>query len=454
MNKIRKFLASDLGRTIRSSILSIFLGLFVGLIIMIFICLLNSENSIGDAFKGIKIIMSGPFSSKIKKYLINNTGDMIFYAVPLIMTGLSVAIAYKTGLFNIGAAGQFIMGTIGSLIVALSIKTTTRFEGILVWVLACGVGMLLGALWGTIPGILKAFFNINEVIVCIMTNWIAANIASWIFTYMPNLHSQENTKGAYLIKNLSNYTPKFGLDKLFPGSYIDGGIIFAIIIAIIIFIILDKSKLGFSLKACGHNRDAARYAGLNEKRNIILSMGIAGALSGLGACFYYLNPGIEFNYVSQYSQLPAYGFNGIASAFLANCSPIGIVFTSLFIRYINMGGEYLTKVGFNRYVADIIISVIIYSAAFTMIIKSFLKLYWKKIYERNDKIKRKIQEFKEKRKQKGGLPPEEVPNQENLIVDIETDNVNSITPSNEEETLQVDSDTKDNLEEKGSEIDG
>ena len=205
-----------------------------------------------------------------------------------------------------------------------------------------------------------------------MTNWIAANLSTWFFTYRVALHSQENTKGAYLLKNTINYTPKLGFDKLFPGSYLDGGIIFAIIIAILIFIILNKTSFGYELKACGANREASRYAGLNAKRNIILSMAIAGALAGLGASFYYLNPGIEYNYVSQYSNLPAYGFNGIASAFLANCNPIGVIFTSLFIRYINMGGEYLTKVGFNRYVADIIISVIIYNAAFTMIIKEII----------------------------------------------------------------------------------
>ena len=120
------------------------------------------------------------------------------------------------------------------------------------------------------------------------------------------------------------------------------------------------------------NKDASKYAGLNEKRNIVLSMGIAGALAGLAACMYYLNAGIEYKYASQYSSLPAYGFNGIASAFLANCNPIGTVFASIFIRYINMGGEYLTKVGFNRYVADIVIAVIIYLAGFSRIIRELL----------------------------------------------------------------------------------
>ena len=378
MNKIHKFLTSDVGRVIVASILSIVLGLLFGLLVMIVICAFNEEHSFGDAFSGMRIIMSGPFSSKIKLYLINNTGDMIFYSVPLIMTGLSVAVAYKTGLFNIGAPGQYIMGTVGSLMVALSIETSTKFGGLMVWLLAILVGVIFGAIWGIIPGMLKAHFNINEVIVCIMTNWIAANVSSWVFKYLPSLHSQENTKGSYLIKNLHNYTPKLGLDKLFPGSYIDSGIIFAIIIAVIIFVLLNKTRFGLSLKACGSNPDAAKYAGLNAKRNIVASMGIAGSLAALGACFYYLNPGIEYNYLAQYSQLPAYGFNGIASAFLANCNPIGIIFSSIFIRYINMGGEYLTKVGFNRYVADIIISIIIYSAAFTMIINTFLKRHGNK----------------------------------------------------------------------------
>ena len=376
--KTKKIITSNSGKTIISSIISILIGLFIGLIVMIVIAMINKDNSISDAFNGIKIIMSGPFSSKIKRYLVSNTGDMIFYAVPLIMTGLSVAITYKTGLFNIGAAGQFVMGTVGSLFVALSIQSQTRTQGILVWILAILAGALLGALWGAIPGMLKAFFNINEVISCIMTNWIAANLSTWFFTYQVSLHSQENTKGAYLIKNSINYTPKLGFDKLFPGSYLDGGIVFAIIIAIVVFIILNKTSFGYELKACGANREASRYAGLNAKRNIVLSMAIAGALAGIGASFYYLNPGIEYSYVSQYSNLPAYGFNGIASAFLANCNPVGVIFTSLFIRYINMGGEYLTKVGFNRYVADIIISVIIYNAAFTMIIKEIITRLSKK----------------------------------------------------------------------------
>ena len=372
MNFLKKFFKNDAVQSVVSSVISILIGVFVGFVAMLIITFINEGNTAMDAVKGVKIILSGPFTSKIQKYMLSNTGNMIFYSVPLIFTGLSVAIAYKTGLFNIGAPGQYVMGTIGSLYIALTIKTTTAAGALGVWALALLVGTLCGALWGMIPGVLKAFFNINEVIICIMTNWIAANLSSWFFKYQTAIQSTENTKGGYLAKVLTNYTPKLGLDKLFPGSLLDAGIIIAIIVAIIVYVVLNKTTFGFELKACGANKDAARYAGLNEKRNIILSIVIAGALAGMGASLYYLNPGIEYRFISQYSGLPAYGFNGIASAFLANCNPIGVIFSSLFIRFLNMGGDYLVKVGFNRYVADIVVAVIIYMAGFTRIIREWL----------------------------------------------------------------------------------
>ena len=372
MDFLKKIFKNDAVQSIVSSIISILIGVLVGFIAMLIITFINEGNSVKDAIQGVKIILSGPFSSTVTKYMLTNTGNMIFYSVPLIFTGLSVAIAYKTGLFNIGAPGQYIMGTIGALYVSLSIQTTSVAGALGVWALALLVGTICGALWGVIPGLLKAFFNINEVIICIMTNWIAANISSWFFKYQTAIQSTENTKAGYLAKPLQNFTPKIGFDKLFPGSLLDAGIVIAIIVAIIVYIVLNKTTFGFELKACGANKDAARYAGLNEKRNIILSITIAGALAGMGASLYYLNPGIEYRFVSQYSALPAYGFNGIASAFLANCNPVGVVFSSLFIRFLNMGGDYLVKVGFNRYVADIVVAVIIYMAGFTRIIREWL----------------------------------------------------------------------------------
>ena len=370
--KFLAFYEKDSTKTLMSSLISILIGLLVGFIVMVLISVLDKNNSISSAFQGLRYMFLGPFGSKTTANVLSNTGNMIFYSVPLIFTGLSVAIAYKTGLFNIGAPGQFIMGTIGSLFVALSIQTTTAGGAVLVWLLALLTGTICGALWGLVPGLLKAFFDINEVILFIMTNWIAANLASWIFKYAYAIQSKENTKGGFLMKPILNHTPKLGLDKLFPNSMIDIGIFIAIIVAIIVSIILNKTTFGYELKACGANKNSAKYAGMNEKRNIILSIMIAGALSGMGAALYYLNPAIEYKFNSQYSSLPAYGFNGIASAFLANCNPIGTIFSSIFIRYLNMGGDKLNNVGFNRYVADIIIAVIIYMAGFSRIIKENL----------------------------------------------------------------------------------
>lgn len=369
--KKHNLLENDGLKSLLSSIISILIGILVGFIAMIFISAVSKGGSFSNAVGGLRIMALGPFSSNVTKYMLTNTGNMIFYSVPLIFTGLSVAIAYKTGLFNIGAPGQYIMGTIGCLLVGLNLQQSGA-TGFFPWLLALLAGTTLGALWGVIPGILKAFFNINEVIICIMTNWIAANISSWVFKNTPNIYATEGNKGGYLLKPTTVFTPKLGFDKLLPGAMIDSGIIIAIVFAIIVYIILNKTTFGYELKACGSNKDAAKYAGLNEKRNIIISIAIAGGLAGMGASLYFLNPGIEYKFISAYSSLPAYGFNGIASAFLANCNPVGVIFSSVFIRYLSVGGDYLVKVGFNRYVADIIVAVIIYMAGFTRIIKELL----------------------------------------------------------------------------------
>lgn len=356
--------------------LCILAGILVGFIVMVILSLTSNNLTLGDAFYGLKILLGGPFSSGSAKYIITNLGDMIFYATPLIMTGVSVAIAYKTGLFNIGAAGQFLMGTMGSLIVALNINTNgNAVLGVLVWLLALIVGMLCGMIWGAIPGFFKAVFNVNEVIVCIMTNWIAANIVSWVFGTMPNIINSAGGKSGYLITTAvtGNGTPKAGLNSIFAGSYIDIGIFIVVLIAVFIYIMLTKTTFGYELRACGANKHGARYAGMNEKRNIILSMVIAGGLAAIGGAIYYLNPGIEFKFASAYSKLPDYGFNGIPAALLGSSNPIAVVFVSIFIRYLSIGGDNLPSAGFNKYIADVIIALIIYFAGFSRLFKELME---------------------------------------------------------------------------------
>lgn len=373
-------------KQILASIICIICGFIVGIIVMLFITIVNKDLSMSNLSDGVKYLFLGPFSSQNSITVKRNLGNMIFYITPLIMTGLSVAIAFKTGLFNIGAAGQFLMGTMGSLMIALHINCAdNRGLGILVWLLALVVGIICGALWGAIPGIFKAFFDINEVVVCIMTNWIAANIVTWVFSNQSSIINIPEGKSAYLVKTsgFGTYTPTFGLDKILPNSYIDGGIIIVIIIAIIFFIIMSKTKFGFELKACGANKHASKYAGMNEKKNIVLSMAIAGGLAAIGGSLYYLNAGIELQYGSIYANLPDYGFNGIPAALLANCDPIGVIFSASFLRYISASGSRLQLAGYNAYIASVISSVIIYFAGFSRL---FLMLLSKKRKKEESKV--------------------------------------------------------------------
>ena len=235
-------------------------------------------------------------------------------------------------------------------------------------------GSLAGAVWGCIPGLVKAFLNINEVLACIMTNWIAANLVTWIFDISNLKNVVENTKSGYIYKTTFNNvaTSKMGLDVLFPDSQVNGGIVVAIILAIIIFIILTRTTFGYQLKACGSNRFAARYAGIKDKRNIVLSMAIAGGLAGGGAALYYLSGNTEF-FWSTYQTLPAEGFNGIPVALLAVNNPIAVIFTAIFMSVLDIAGLQMTNLtAYNEYITDVIIAAIVYLSAFSLVIRMLL----------------------------------------------------------------------------------
>ena len=371
--KLRAIWTSGGMRAVLSSLLCIVAGIFVGWVILLILALTSDKIPTFDAFKGLGIILAGPFASGGLRNIKFVLGDMFFESAPLLLTGLSVAIAFKTGLFNIGAPGQYLMGALGSVIVALSIPTTPA-TAFWVWLLALIVGMLCGMLWGMIPGFFKAFLNVNEVIVCIMTNWIAANVVSWVFANNKQFINTAGGKTAYTLPTTANgvSTPKLGLDKLFPGSNIDIGIFIAVLIAVGIYILMNKTTLGYELKACGHNKNAAKYAGMNEKRNIMLSMAIAGGLAAIGASLYYLNGGAELAW-NTYGKLPDNGFNGIPVALLASNNPLGVIFGSIFLRFIDKGGYNLAGfTAYNEYVSDLIIAVIIYFAGFSKLIKDML----------------------------------------------------------------------------------
>ena len=381
-------------RRVLSSLISIFVGLFVGAIVVVIVGLTKETITPQGMWDGVKLIFAGILCTGRNAagqlswgFHGQALGNMLFRATPLVMTGLSVAVANKTGLFNIGAPGQYLMGTMASLMIALGIPSNAM-PGFCIWLLAFLGGMLAGALWGAIPGMLKAFLNINEVLACIMTNWLAANIVTWGFDVSNFKNIVENTKSGYIYKTTFGltevdgawtYVPgngistaKLGLDKIFPGSQVNAGILVAVLFAIAMYILMNKTTLGYQLKACGSNRHAARYAGINDKRNIVLSMALAGSLSAAGAALYWLSGNTEF-FWSTYQSLPAAGFNGIPVALLAVNNPIGVIFSGMFMAMLDIVGQNLTGyTAYNEYITDVIISVIVYLSAFSLVIQTML----------------------------------------------------------------------------------
>lgn len=366
-----------------ASLMCILIGLIVGFIVLFVLGGITLVQE-GTAFsfrellnttweQGFKPILQGGFYAKA------NTMGMgvrmeILQAAPLVMTGLSVAFAFKTGLFNIGAAGQYTVGAFCALYSAIILKMPW-------WacLIASAVG---GAIWGAIPGIFKAFLNVNEVITAIMFNWIGLYAVNTMI-YQKGAGPMFNLKTTktFTIKEASpdSLLPSFNVTvngddyfgKMFQPSI---GIFIAIAVAVIIWVIINKTTFGYELKACGHNKDAAKYAGINEKKNIVLSMTIAGALAGLGAGLFYLSGSKEWEPLVS-TALPAAGFNGISVALLASSNPIGCIFSALFISHITTGGGFMFAKLFPSEVADIISGVVIYLCAFSLLFKgSILKL--------------------------------------------------------------------------------
>lgn len=377
-------------RTILSSIISILCGLLLGALIVFVVSLFSSDISLKGGLEGVSLVLFGVFNTGRNAagnltfgFNPSNWGNLLFRATPLMMTGLSVAVAFKTGLFNIGAPGQYLMGTAATLFTALSISSDV-VPAWIIWILALLAGMVAGALWGAIPGLLKATRNINEVLASIMTNWIAASLVTWLFEVSNLKNASSSGKVGYIKPTLANgvATPKLGLDKIFPSSQINAGILVAILIAIGVYILMTKTTFGYELRACGSNRHAARYAGINDKRNIVLSMAIAGSLAGGGAALYWLSGNTEF-YWTTYQTLPAVGFNGIPVALLAANHPLGVIFTSMFMSLLNIAGMKLKELtAYNEFITDIIVAAIVYLSAFSLIINVWLGNRSKKAAEK------------------------------------------------------------------------
>lgn len=346
---------------------AVLLGLIAGAILMA---------AIGsNPFKGFFYLFKGGFQS------IERIGNIFAIATTLILTGLSVAFAFRTGLFNIGASGQMLIGGLCATIVGLTLDNLPRVLLLAIMFIAALIG---GALWGVIPGLLKARFNVHEVVATIMMNWIAYWVAYYVIRN--NFTGRMETESASLTQTAQLRIP--WLTDLLDGSYLNFGIVIAIVCVILIKFILDKTTLGYELKACGYNRHAALYAGIKVNRSIILSMMIAGGLAGLAGLTYYTGYSINI----QIGILPNQGFDGIAVALLGATSPWGVFFSASFFGLLHAGKGFMSaNTSIPPQISDTIIAIIIYFTATSL----FIERLWRKYKDKREEKKKLEKEVSE-----------------------------------------------------------
>ena len=334
-----------------ASLLCIVLGMLIGYIVLLFI----NPTGAGEAIITVmKNFLNYNRADTQLKYL----GNTLVKTAPLLMCALSILFAYKVGLFNIGASGQYTAGACAALYAALQWHWS--------WLPCMLLAIAAGCVMGAIVGLLKAYCNVNEVISGIMLNWIMLYTANMI------LANVKEPTSPYTIQMRSfgsaAVLPTLGLDKLFnDNTYVTLAIPLAIILAIVVDVVLNKTRFGYELRATGNNKFAAKYCGMAEKRNIILTLVIAGALSGLGASLLYQS-GYEQWQVTA-SSVPAMGFNGIAATVLGGLNPLGTIFASFFIQHITSGGAYVDKTIYCSQISDLISAIIIYLCGFVLFMK-------------------------------------------------------------------------------------
>ena len=346
-------------QSILTSLLCIVLGLLIGYIVLLMI------NPAG-AGTAIKTILLNFLSRSSQAAQMKALGNTLAKTAPLLMCALSICFCYKVGLFNIGAPGQYEAGACIGLYAALAWHLN--------WVICLILAGLAGAVVGAISGALKAYRNVNEVISGIMLNWIMLYLTNMILSGK----KVKDPASPYTIKLMSGnkgaLIPSAGLNALFANNKtVTLAIPLAILFAILIWMILAKTKFGYELKATGYNKEAAKYAGMKEKQNIIITLAIGGALAGIGASFLFLTGYQEWS--TTQTSVPMMGFNGIAATFLGGLHPIGTIFASFFIQSITDGGALINKSVYPSQISDLISSIIIYLCGFVLFFKYALNTW-------------------------------------------------------------------------------
>lgn len=354
--KVKK--KSFIDDAVKFSLLSILLGLLVGAIVLVI-----SGNSPIEAYGAM---IEGIFGKP--KYI----AWTIIKATPYILTGLSIAFAFKTGLFNIGAEGQFIIGALVATLVGYSVQLPAIIHIPLTMILAG----LAGGLWGSIAGFLKSKFGINEVIATIMLNWIAFYLSN--FMVSNSFISVENSEASVNIQESASIGIDWMKGLVGPATSVNWGIIISIILVFVIWFVLTKTTLGFELRAVGHNKDAAEYAGIDVGKSILKSMAIAGLLAGIAGAIQVM--GVTHN-ITVLAAQEGYGFDGIAVALIANSNPIGVIFSGLLFGAFKYGGIKMQSVGAPSEVINIVIGSIVFFIA----LSNGLRMLYLKMKEKRTK---------------------------------------------------------------------
>lgn len=382
LDSLRRFFSSKGLKSVIGSLFAIIVGLGFGILLMYLVNPTDASIGITTLLKGY---LNNPFGAT------RGFGQMLYRATPLIFTGLAVAFAFKTGLFNIGASGQFTVGLFCAALVGILGDSLGAFQ----WIVAVLAGMAGGFIWGAFPGLFKARWNVHEVITSIMFNYIGMYIVNGLLNsnfLKTKVVDGYTNRTVAVDQNARN--PFWFLDEIFPKTGLDVSILIAIFTAFLLYFILQKTVFGRELRSVGFNRHAAKYAGVNEKRSIFLSMAIAGMVAGLGGALYILSSGAR-NFGANYAienTIISYGFDGIPVALLAISHPIGVLFSTFFISYIQISSDALQFAGESGYVSEIIniiIAVIIYFSAFALIMTQYfnrIKEYFKK-----RRLKRKLE---------------------------------------------------------------
>lgn len=354
MKSKKNWLRNDGIQALICSLVCVLIGVIIGYLVL----LLINPSGAGEAILAILKNWMNASSSPLR---LKNLGQTLVYMSPLLLCSLSVLFAYKVGLFNIGCSGQYTAGMTVALYAALAWHCN--------WIICLILAVIAGAVVGAISGALKAYRNVSEVISGIMLNWILLYVANMV---LANVKEPASTYTLKLAQNAPQaILPSLGIEKLFNNfQYATIAILIAIAMAFVVWVVLEKTKLGYELKATGLNKNAAKYAGMKENSNIILTMAISGALAGLAAACLYLTGITQWSTGS--TSVPGMGFNGIAAAFLGGLNPIGTIISSYFIQHITLGGTAINLSVYPSQVADLMSAIIIYLCGFVAFFKLIL----------------------------------------------------------------------------------